>query len=84
MVLLIEDAHEGVEVFVNAKSMGIQIAPPFIYDISDAVVLGNNKIAIEVATTLERALSGEPNMMGQIIEPTSLSGITGDVKLFMK
>lgn len=28
-ILEITDAHEGVELFVNGRSAGIQIAPPF-------------------------------------------------------
>ena len=45
---------------------------------------GKNTIAVEVATTLERevfALTG-PGMMGPK-EPSALSGITGEVRLWL-
>lgn len=87
IVLEISDAHEGVEVFINDKSLGIQIAPPFIYDISEAVKEGENHIRIEVATTLERemavrAVDRIAQLTGEKKEPTALSGITGEVKLY--
>ena len=43
-----------MELFVNGASQGIQILPPFLYDITEAVQDGENDIRIEVATTLER------------------------------
>jgi hypothetical protein len=52
VVLEITDAHEGVELFVNGKSAGIQIVPPYRYDISGLAINGENEIAVEVATTL--------------------------------
>lgn len=83
-VLEISDAAEGVEVFVNGVSAGIQISAPYRYDISDLIKEGKNTIAVEVATTLERevfALTG-PGMMGPK-EPSALSGITGEVRLWL-
>lgn len=81
-VLKITDAHEGVEVFVNGQSLGIQIAPPFVYDLSDALMDGENSIVIEVATTLEREMAKVPNMFGMTAEAQALSGITGDVTVY--
>ena len=54
LCLVISDASEGVEVFVNGQSAGIQIAPPYRYDISAIAMQGENELIIEVATTLER------------------------------
>ena len=34
LVLTITDAAEGVEVFLNGESAGIQIAPPFVYELA--------------------------------------------------
>lgn len=87
IILKITDAHEGVEVFINGKSQGIQIAPPFLYDITDAVMEGENQIRIEVATTLEREMAARTEDMiakltGQNTEPKALSGITGTVKIY--
>lgn len=80
--LEITDAAEGVEVFLNGKSLGIQIAPPFLYYLTDQVRSGENEICIEVATTLERENAGVSDVTGQIKEPESQSGITGSVNLF--
>lgn len=73
-LLEIQNASEGVEVFVNNVSAGIQVAPPFRYDLTDFMKEGKNEIAIEVATTLEREMYARTRK-GQ--EPTCGSGITG-------
>lgn len=73
--LEITDAYEGVEVFLNGESLGIQVAPPFIYDLRGKVQNGENKLVIEVATTLERE-----NNKGKNGAPT---GITGEIALYL-
>ncbi len=89
--ITIEDAFEGVEVFINEKSAGIQIAPPFIFNISNLLRIGTNKIRIEVATNLERERYFAPveqdDFFGRIVggrppmfEPI---GITGKVRLLL-
>lgn len=72
-VLEITDAHEGVEVFVGSVSAGIQVQPPFMFDLSSLVQVGENKITIEVATTLAR----ERN------KKCGATGITGSVSLYI-
>ncbi len=52
--LYIENAGEDVEVFVNGKCAGMQVLPPFYYDITDFLNTDTNVLRIEVATTLER------------------------------
>ena len=83
LLLEISKAAEGVEVFVNGVSAGIQIAAPYRYDLSSLVKEGENELRIEVATTLEREMSQHPDpmmaMMGVKSVPTSESGITGMV-----
>lgn len=71
--LEISDAYEGVEVFVNGKSAGIQILPPFRYDLTQLCKPGRNQLTIEVATTLEQERHGKN------AAPT---GITGTVTLY--
>lgn len=83
IVLEITDAHEGVELFVNEKNLGIQIVPPYRYDISCALMDGENKLRIEVATTLERELSKSPDICGLTYEPEYPTGINGVVKLYV-
>lgn len=78
--LEISDAYEGVEVFVNGKSLGIQVVPPFRYDLENRLNEGDNVIAIEVATTLERqvaALCGKKNRA----TITTPMGINGSVRV---
>ena len=89
--LIIEDAFEGVEVFVNGVSAGIQVAPPFVFDITNKLRSGKNKLCIEVATTLERERHFAPPISGDfgamlslkppVLEP---SGIVGRVKLLLE
>ena len=86
-VLEIEDACEGVEVFVNGRSAGIEIAPPMRYDLSGLLKPGKNQIAIEVATTLERwsyaqAKDDPAARMRGLQAPSCGSGLTGKVRLY--
>lgn len=73
VVLEITEAHEGVEVFVNGYSVGIQIIPIYRFDLTKYCKPGENKLRIEVATTLERENENSRNAA-----PT---GITGNVNL---
>lgn len=87
--LLVEDAYEAVEVFVNEKSLGIQIVPPFAFDLSSALTAGTNKLRIEVATTLERYCYGLTkddirSAWRGVKPPVCGSGITGKVKLWIE
>ena len=81
--LEIEDAGECVEAFLNGESLGLQLIPPFRYDLSAKLKSGENQLAIEVATTLERQmypqLSGYQKMLAH--EPQAMSGLTGNVSL---
>ncbi len=82
-VLMIEDCYEAAEVFVNGRSAGIRFAAPYRFDLSGLVREGENEIAIEVATTLERRVNamspGGPSLMGK--SPVSPTGIIGSVWL---
>ena len=85
-VLEITDAQEGVEVFVNGSSLGIQIAPPFRYDLTGSLREGDNKISIEVATTLERQAFPLLDDYGRAVTkpPVGETGLTGRVYLYRK
>ena len=86
MLLQISDASEGVEVFLNGTSLGIQIAPPMQYDLRNHLVSGENQLVIEVATTLERQaypmLKGFSKMTAP--KPSGCSGLNGTVELILK
>ena len=74
-VLEITDAYEGVELFVNGATCGMQIVPKYVYDITDKLQPGKNTLRIEVATTLERERKGKSRF------PT---GISGEVNLYLE
>ena len=84
-VLEISDAYEGVEVFVNGMSLGIQIIPVFRFDLTPCLRAGKNEIRIEVATTLEREAVSFPSRWAAAGMPkpevTVPSGINGTVRL---
>lgn len=81
-LLEVTDASEGVEVFINDVSQGIQIVPVFYYDLTESLKPGKNTIRIEVATTLERQMAGIPDQSGRTKDAKAQSGITGEVKLW--
>jgi hypothetical protein len=80
VILEITDAYEGLELFVNGVSAGIQIVPVYRYDISALVKAGENVLVIEVATTLERQVKpvGFAVMMAAS-KPKAPTGITGHI-----
>ena len=86
LLLTVSDAEEGVEVFLNGRSLGIQIAPPMRYDLTEHLKTGENQLVIEVATTLERQtyplLKGYRKLLAS--KPTSRCGITGTVNLTVR
>ena len=89
VTLELTDAWEGVEVFVNGESAGIQIVPPFRYDLSALVKPGENSLAIEVATTLDRQCYDLNKddvrfKMRGLTEPTDPTGITGTVSVYIR
>lgn len=83
LLLELTDAAEGVEVFVNGNSAGIQIPPFCRYDLTPFWREGRNVLCIEIATTLEREMSTLPNPMAAVMggeqNPSSPSGINGRV-----
>jgi hypothetical protein len=89
-VLEITDAYEGVEVFVNGESLGIQVVPSFVYDLTDHLVLGKNTLTIEVATTLERQMSKDKTSffrnlaLGMRKKEMAPTGLTGEVRLYLE
>ncbi|MBQ4301338.1 MAG: hypothetical protein II765_07360 [Lachnospiraceae bacterium] len=81
--LEITDAFETVELYVNDKHMGLQIFAPFVYDITDVICDGENKVRIEIATTLERATYKIPDRFGRPKdEPKEGSGLTGVINIY--
>lgn len=85
-LLKLTDAGEAVEVFVNGVSAGIRVARPFAFDLTGLLQPGENAVAIEVATTLEREMSTQPDPVRTYLGlgpkvVTSPTGLRGDVLL---
>lgn len=82
IILEITDAGEAVQVFINGTDCGIKIVPPYRYEIKSALHSGENQIAIEVATTLERQIP--PKNRKEDWEPQNHVGLCGNVFLYGK
>ena len=78
-ILEITDAGEAVQVFVNGCDCGIRIVPPYRYEIGTLLHSGENQIAIEVATTLERQIP--PKNKSEDWKPQNHVGLSGEVYL---
>jgi len=78
VILELEHAWEVAEVFVNRKSAGVKIAPPYRFDVTSLLKDEINKIEIEVTNTLGNQLRDGISQY-LVIEPF---GITGDVILY--
>ena len=52
LFLLLDMAKDGAEVFLNGRSCGIQIASPYLFDVTELLRQGTNTLAIEIANTL--------------------------------
>ena len=79
-----QNADEAVECFLNGRSLGIQIAPPFRYDLTGLLTEEENRLAIEVATTLERQCYPLLDEIGRMVTrpPTGKTGLTGSVRIY--
>lgn len=81
--LKIEEPLEGIEVFVNGISAGIQIVPDYIFDLSDNLKGGENKLEVIIATTLERYVKPKSKVLGKPApEPENKLGISKPFKLY--
>lgn len=82
VVLEITDAAEGVEVFVNGISAGIQVVPVYQFDITNLLQEGKNHIAIEVATTLARSVPALKRFSSRPHIPVETkTGLCGEVQI---
>ncbi len=83
LVMTITDAYEGVEVWVNGQNAGMAITRPYEFEIGSLVMPGENQLRIEVATTLQRKMSGKGDMMAMLtgVAPMEPTGLVGEVLL---
>lgn len=68
-----ENVGENAELFVNGKSCGMKVCPPYRFDVTDCVKVGANQVKLEVYTTLANAIK-DPVSMFVPIEPTGAHG----------
>jgi hypothetical protein len=74
------EVYEVAEVFVNGKSAGVRICPPYRYDISNLLMKGKNDLIVEVTNTLGNETRDALSQY-LVIEPF---GMIGPVKLYEK
>jgi hypothetical protein len=73
------DLISSAELFVNGKSAGIRLSPPWTYDISDYVVEGKNDIEVLIYNTLANNYTAIPTRY----QGSTKSGLIGPVKVRM-
>lgn len=73
-------AYEIAQVFVNGQSAGIQIAPPYRFDVAGLFHDGENELRIEVTNTLGTVFRGGLNQY-LLVEPF---GLTEEITLLSK
>ncbi|MEE8886953.1 MAG: hypothetical protein SOI56_10455 [Eubacteriales bacterium] len=85
ITLQITDAGEGIEVFLNGKSIGIRAVGPMLFDLTGKLKGGENTLTIDVATTLERERYSSTTGVFEaalLKKPTAPTGLCGRVFLY--
>lgn len=72
------EVGETAEVFVNGKSAGVKIAPPYTFDLSHLARKGENALTIDVTNTLVYRMHDGFSAYHAI----AASGLIGPVRLF--
>ncbi len=89
--LVLEDAREAVELYLNDQYAGRCICPPYRFDVTGLIRSGENRLKLICATTLENAVNAlnksnmdpEAAFMAQLMGSPVIQpfGIQGPVKL---
>ena len=79
--LAVQGLQEGLEVFVNGQSAGIQCVPEYRFELTPFLRRGSNRIRLEQATTLERVVPRMDTVSLKPAEPTNHLGINTVVVL---
>lgn len=85
-VLVISEAYEGAEVWLNGIYLGMRISPGYHFPTGHSLVRGRNDLRIEVATTLDRKVKSLPQDMRSLMfnsKVTDPTGIVGSVELWI-
>jgi len=85
--ILITDAFEGPTLWINDTLVGTRLAPPYNFNVSELLKAGENKIRIEVATTLHRQMPDTNpfivQMLSRNVNVYEPMGIVGEIDLLM-
>jgi hypothetical protein len=73
------DVRTSAEVKVNGKSVGVRLARPFVFDLTDSIQPGDNEIEVEVLNTLANFMSAGPTKY--VYKGQTVSGLMGPVML---
>lgn len=76
MILDLGEVYEVAEVFVNGKSAGVRICPPYRYNIGELIEDGKNEVVVEVTNTLGNS-NRDAISQYLVIEPFGLIGPVG-------
>jgi len=82
--LVLEEAFEAVEVWVNEQYAGMRICPPYRFPVGKFLKQGNNSLRIEVTNTLENQMKNNISPMMAIFASASFEspvGLIGEVKI---
>ncbi len=80
--LTLAEVYESAEVWCNDRPAGVRICPPYEFDLSGLCVDGENRLRVEVRTTLERkvhAMTGGMGFFGPEADVVMPEGIVGKV-----
>jgi len=73
------DIRTSAELKVNGRSIGVLLAPPFVFDVTNAIREGDNEIEVEVLNTLANFMSAGPTKY--VYKGQTVSGLLGPVTL---
>jgi hypothetical protein len=79
VLLDLGDVRTSAEVKVNGRSIGVRLAPPSTFDLTDAVHVGDNEIEVEVLNTLANYMSAGPSRY--VYPGQTVSGLLGPITL---
>jgi hypothetical protein len=79
VLLDLGDVRTSAEVSVNGRSVGVRLAPPFVFDLSAAIKPGENLLEVEVLNTLANFMSTGPSKF--VYKGQTVSGLMGPVAL---
>ena len=79
VLLDLGDVRTSAEVKINGRSVGVRLAPPFVFDLSEGVKPGGNEIEVEVLNTLANFMSAGPSRY--VFKGQTVSGLLGPASL---